>query len=75
MINAATGLGFWGFFVPLKRGCRDGEKDPLGVVDKDRTIPLESIIEIKTRAAGYKSWNQRVSTGNLPTYLLEYDNC
>lgn len=73
MINAATGLGFLGFFVPLKRGCRDGEKDPLGVVDKNQTIPLESIIEIKTGAAGYRSWNQRVTAGDLPAYLLEYD--
>ncbi len=74
MINAATELGFWGFFIPLKRGCRDAEKDSRGVVNKELTIPLESILEIKTMAYDYRNWNQRIRDNDLPNYILEYDN-
>ncbi|MBI4140624.1 HAD family hydrolase [Candidatus Woesearchaeota archaeon] len=73
MINAATELGFLGFFIPLSRGCRDAEKDSRGVINKERTVPLESILEIKTNADNYKNWNQRILANDLKQYILDHD--
>ena len=73
MINAATELGFFGFFIPLARGCRDAEKDSRGVIHKEHTIPLESILEIKTNADNYRNWNQRILANDLKQYILDHD--
>jgi len=72
MTNAATDCGFWGVFIPEKRGCQVRERSQ-DVKNKQLTIPLESILEVKSEYPQYRTWAQRERVGDLPQYMKAYD--